>query len=81
MTAAQKAQHRDLYNQLRLAIVFPGESVAGVTKLYEPVNKDNWTWEDAMAAPDTPNIARMRARGDKSLLFRLGRYEQVVTHA
>lgn len=44
---------RALYNQLRLAIAFPGETIAGVTRLYEPVNKDDWTWEMALA-DDTP---------------------------
>lgn len=72
MTSAQKQQFREIYNQLRLAIVYPGETIAGVTKLYAPVNKDNWTWEMAMSAPDTPTIARYRQTRETSMWCGIG---------
>lgn len=77
MTAQQRTEHRDLYNQLRLALVYPGESIAGVTKPYAPVNKDNWTWEMAMASEDTPDIAALRLDGKLSWLL-LGKHRQAV---
>jgi hypothetical protein len=62
MNAQQKAAHREFYNQLRLAIVFPGDTIAGVTKPYAPVNKDEWTFDFAMTQPDTPAVAHLRTR-------------------
>lgn len=72
MNAQQRHEHREFYNQLRLAIVFPGDTVAGVTRRYEPVNKDSWTWEDAMSAPDTPDIARGLATRQTGMLCAIG---------
>lgn len=60
MTATQKAQHRELYNQLRLAIAWPGDEVADTRRLYSPINKDEWTWDDAMQAEDTPAVRHAR---------------------
>lgn len=71
MTAQQRHDFREFYNQLRLAIVFPGETLAGVTKPYTPVNKDAWTWETAMSAPDTPMVAQHR-RHEIGMRFMLG---------
>lgn len=71
MNAQQRHEHREFYNQLRLALVYPGDTIAGVTKLYTPVNKDNWTWEMAMSAPDTPTVARER-RYEKTMWFSVG---------
>jgi len=39
MSSQQKTEHRDLYNILRLRLLNPGESLAGVRKHYRPVNK------------------------------------------
>jgi hypothetical protein len=57
-------QGRLLYNQLRLALVYPGDSIAGVTKPYTPVNYDKWslTFDDLIASPATPRIAYLQAR-------------------
>ncbi len=71
MTTAQRNEHRTLYNQLRLALAFPGETVAGVTRLYEPVNKDGWSWDDAMNAPDTAPVASYRRR-EKGMWLAIG---------
>lgn len=62
MNAQQRHEHREFYNQLRLAIVFPGDTVAGVTKPYAPVDKTNWTFDYAMSQPDTEQVAYHRAR-------------------
>lgn len=79
MTAAQKAQHRQLYNQLRLALVYPGESIAGVTKPYTPIDKWSLSWDELMALPDTPDIAARRNTRQTSMWFRIGKHEQVVS--
>lgn len=71
MNAQQRHEHREFYNSLRLATVFPGDTIAGVTKAYTPVNKDNWTWEQAMSAPDTPAVARER-RYEKTMFALIG---------
>lgn len=73
MTAAQKAQHRELYNQLRLAIVLPGETVAGVTKPYAPVDKWSLTWDELMVCPDTPAVAHLRCY-EKTMFLRMGKF-------
>ena len=73
MTAQQRQAHREFYNQLRLAIVFPGDTIAGVTKPYTPVNKDDMTWDELMQTPDTPLIARYRATRETSMWFAVGR--------
>lgn len=74
MNTQQRHEHREFYNQLRLAIVFPGDTIAGVTKPYTPVNQDDWTWEDAMSAPDTPYIARRLATRPAGMLCAIGVY-------
>lgn len=63
---------RTLYNQLRLNLSFPGEVVATVRKPYTPVNQDDWTWDDAMNAPDTPYIARALATRQTGMLCAIG---------
>ena len=68
---------RILYNQLRLNLAYPGEVVGGERRPYTPVNKDHWTWENAMAAPDTENVATHRLDGKLSWLV-LGKYRQVA---
>ena len=67
MTYAQRNTEagRILYNQLRLNLAFPGETVAGeVRKPYTPVNYDKWglSYDELMACPDTPRIAYLRTR-------------------
>jgi hypothetical protein len=62
MTALQKAQHTEIYTQLRLQLLDPGDTYAGVRKVYQPVNKDDWTFDYAMTQPDTPAVAYLRAR-------------------
>lgn len=62
MTAQQRTEHRELYNQLRLNLVYPGDSIAGVTKPYAPVNHDDWTWEYMLAAPPTPRGDYLQTR-------------------
>ena len=64
----------ELYQRLRFAMLSPGESIGGQRKPYVPVNKDNWTWEDAMASEDTPDIAARRGKRETSFLFLLGRH-------
>jgi hypothetical protein len=63
---------RTLYNQLRLSLSFPGEVVATIRKPYTPVNHDDWTWDDAMNAPDTPYITRSRATRETSMWIEIG---------
>ncbi len=53
---------RLLYNQLRLAIVYPGETVADMRRKYEAVDKTDWTFDYAMTQPDTPMVTYHRAR-------------------
>lgn len=74
MTNIQRTAHRELYNQLRLALVYPGESLAGVTKPYAPIDKWALSWEELMQCPDTPDIAARRNVRQTSFLVRLGRH-------
>lgn len=74
MNTQQRHEHREFYNQLRLAIVFPGDTIAGVTKPYTPVNKDNMTWDELMQTPDTPYIARALATRKAGMLCAIGAY-------
>ena len=55
MTPLQIAQHRDVYERLRALGTPPGYSVYVGGRLIRQsyVDKSNWTWEDAMAAPET----------------------------
>ncbi len=62
---------RQLYNQLRLGLVFPGETIVDSRRRYTPVNKDMWSWEDAMSAPDTATVANLR-RYEKTMWFAIG---------
>lgn len=71
MTTKQRNENRQLYNQLRLAISFPGEIVGDMRRKYQPVNKDGWSWETAMSAPDTPMVAQHR-RHEIGMRFMLG---------
>lgn len=78
MTYEQRQQHRELYQQLRLAITFPGDTFAGeYRKPFTAVCKDDWTWEMAMASEDTPDIAALRLDGKLSWLL-LGKHRQAV---
>lgn len=60
MNTQQRTEHRELYNQLRLAITFPGDTIAGVTKPYAPIDKWAMSWDELMASEDTPDIAARR---------------------
>lgn len=62
MTYEQRQQHRELYQQLRLAIAFPGDTIGGVTKPYAPVDKWALSFDELLAAPPTPRIAYLQAR-------------------
>lgn len=55
MTTLQIAQHRQTYERLRALTTPPGYSVwlGGHLVRQSYVDKDSWTWDDAMAAPDT----------------------------
>lgn len=72
MNAQQRLEHRETYNQLRLAIAFPGETVGAVTKPYRPVDKWTLTYDELMACPDTPTIARYRATRETSMWCAIG---------
>lgn len=63
---------RLLYNQLRLNLAFPGEVIAEVAKPYQPVNKWELTWEELMATPDTPTVARYRQTRETSMWCGIG---------
>lgn len=73
MSAQQKQTHRQLYNQLRLAIAFPGKIVGETRKAYTPVDKWALTWDELMQTPDTPTVARYRATRETSMWFAIGR--------
>ncbi len=62
---------RNLYNQLRLNLSFPGEVVATVRKPYAPVNRDALSWDEIMLTPDTPAVARLR-RYEKTMWLSVG---------
>jgi hypothetical protein len=72
MTAQQRTDHRQIYNQLRLAIAFPGDTVGETRKAYAPVDKWALTWDELMATPDTPAIARYRATRETSMWCAVG---------
>ena len=63
---------RTLYNQLRLQLSFPGETIAEVTKPYAPVDKWTLSYDDLIAAPPTPRIAYLQARYPLAGLASLG---------
>lgn len=63
---------RILYNQLRLSLIFPGETIGEQRRPYAPVNKDDMTWDELMTCPDTPTIARYRATRETSMWFAIG---------
>lgn len=69
---------QELYTQLRLALLEPGEEWGGYRRPYAPVNKDNWTWEDAMRSEDTPDIAARRNVRTASLWATIGMRRQVA---
>lgn len=71
MTTQQKTDFRQVYNQLRLAIAFPGDDVAGLRKPYAPVNRDALSWDEIMLTPDTPAVARLR-RYEKTMWLSVG---------
>ena len=64
MTNQQIAQHPDVYERLRAITTQPGDSFWSRGQLlrrkFERACKDNWSWDDAMAAPDTANVAYYR---------------------
>jgi len=64
MTAQQRADHYETYQQLRLALILPGETIGEERRRYTPVNYDKWTlsYDDLIAAPPTPRIAYLQAR-------------------
>ena len=72
MTYAQRQQHRELYQQLRLNLAFPGEVIGGERKPYAPVNKDEWTFDYMLTQPNTPRIAYLQARYPLAGLASLG---------
>lgn len=70
MTAQQRADHRDLYNQLRLNLAFPGETVAEVVKPY--VDKWALSYDELLLTPDTPRVAYLRGRYGVGTLATVG---------
>lgn len=75
MNAQQIAQHPEVYQQLKLALTFPGETIAGVRRAYTDVNKDDWTFDFALTQPDTPRVAHLR-KYEATMWLRIGKYEQ-----
>lgn len=73
MTPAQIAQHPDIYRQLKLALVYPGDSLAGARRAYADVNKDDWTFDFALTQPDTPRVAHLR-KYEATMWLRLGKH-------
>lgn len=71
MTAQQRHEHREIYTQLKLQLVDPGDSFAGVRKVYAPVDRYTLTWDQLMATPDTPTVARER-RYEKTMFALIG---------
>jgi hypothetical protein len=70
MTDQQIQQHRETYERLRALSIPPGYSVwiGGRLVRQSYVEKDHWTWDDAMAAPETPFYARyQRVHGKRAL--------------
>lgn len=41
----------------------------------EPINKDDLTWDELMALPDSPAVATLR-RYEITMWFMLGKFEQ-----
>lgn len=71
MTAQQKIDFREIYTQLKLQLVDPGDSFAGVRKTYAPVDRYALSWDALMLTPDTPAVARER-RYEKTMWFSVG---------
>ena len=70
MTPLQIAQHRQTFERLRFNSTPPGYSVYVGGRLIRQsyVDKSDWTWEDAMAAPETAfDRAWQRAYGRAAL--------------
>lgn len=74
MTAQQIQSHRDVYERLRALSTPPGYSVwiGGRLVRQSYVNKEDWTWDDAMSAPDTSLVARYQRVYGKSSLTTVG---------
>jgi len=62
---------RLFYNQLRLTLVYPGDTIGGQRRMYEPVNKLEPTWDELMLLPDTPTVARYRLTRETNMWFAL----------
>lgn len=73
MTTEQKQQFRQIYNQLRMNLSFPGEVIADTRRKYAPVNvdKSDWSFDYALTQPDTPMVAQHR-RHEIGMRFMLG---------
>lgn len=72
MSYEQRQQHRELYQQLRLAIAFPGDTIGEVTKPYAPVDKWALSYDELLLTPDTPRVAYLRARYSVGALATVG---------
>ena len=64
MTAQQITQHRDVYERLRALTFAPGDSYwhNGECVRRPFINKDDMTFDELLACPDTPRIAYLRSR-------------------
>ncbi len=64
----------ELYTQLRLALLEPGEEWRGYRRPYAPVNYSKWdmTYDELMACPDTPDIAYYRTRYEYGSMATVG---------
>lgn len=72
MSAQQKIDFREIYTQLKLQLLDPGDSFAGVRKTYAPVDRYTLSWDQLMATPDTPTVARYRQTFETSMWFAMG---------
>lgn len=65
---------QELYTQLRLALLEPGEEWGGYRRPYAPVNvnKDDWTFDYMLTQPDTPRIAYLRTRYEYGSMATVG---------
>lgn len=72
MSAQQKIDFREIYTQLKLQLIDPGDSFAGVRKTYAPVDRYALSWDQLMATPDTPAVARYRATRETSMWCGIG---------
>lgn len=72
MTTQQKKDFRQIYNQLRLSLAFPGEAIAETRKVYQPLDRYALTWDQLMLTPDTPTVARYRQTRETSMWFAIG---------